>query len=396
MIRLFINGVAATAGGGLTYLRNVIPELAQQKEVEATILLNSSLRQEFRNLSNKNPSNITFLDAPDFLRAASRFIYEQTKLRSMVQQSGAHVLISSGNFALLTSPIPQILLSRNALYTSADFRRDLRARGDYVLWINTKMQAWMARQSIRCAHVTIAPSRAFAHELTEWTGREVKAVPHGFNEQVFLRDQSPLPPETQTLLADGAEGLRLLFVSHYNYYRNFETLFRAIPILKEKLRGKVKLFLTCRLNSENPGSYSAETASALIRDLDAQNNIVELGAIPYNSLHHLYRACQIYVTPAYAESFGHPLVEAMASGLPIVASDLPVHREICGHAALYFEKFSAEKLAECVLQVHQSPELAERLSKSGLARATEFSWTLHVERLLELAQTLANSARRKA
>ncbi|MFZ0230393.1 MAG: glycosyltransferase family 1 protein, partial [Mycobacterium sp.] len=287
---------------------------------------------------------------------------------------------------------PQILLSRNALYTSGDFSHDLRVRGDYQLWINTKMQGWMARQSIRRADITVAPSRAFAHELSEWTGREVVDIPHGFDQGAFFGDQDPLPAETQARLADGAEDLRLLFVSHYNYYRNFETLFRAIPILKEQLRGKVKLFLTCRLNSEeNPGSYSTDAASALARDLAAQNDIVELGAIPYNSLHHVYRACQIYVTPAYAESFGHPLVEAMASGLPIVASDLTVHREICEGAALYFERFSPQALAECVMRVQQSSELAERLSRSGLARAREFSWTRHVDRLLELAQTLANS-----
>ena len=64
--------------------------------------------------------------------------------------------------------------------------------------------------------------------------------------------------------------------------------------------------------------------------------VVELGAVPYSLLHQVYRECDIYVTPAYAESFAHPLVEAMASGLPIVASDLAVHREICQDAAIYF------------------------------------------------------------
>ena len=63
------------------------------------------------------------------------------------------------------------------------------------------------------------------------------------------------------------------------------------------------------------------------------NATLELGTVPYRSLHRLHRACHIYVTPAYAETFAHPLVEAMSSGLPVVASDLPVHREICGDAA---------------------------------------------------------------
>jgi glycosyltransferase involved in cell wall biosynthesis len=202
-----------------------------------------------------------------------------------------------------------------------------------------------------------------------------------------------LPSEVKDHLDQAQDDLRLLFVSHYNYYRNFETLFRALPILSKRLYGKkVKLFLTCRLNSdENPGAYRAESASSLVKTLRSESSVVELGMVPYRSLHHLYRACNIYVTPAYAESFAHPLIEAMSSGLPVVAADLPVHREICGDAGTYFPRFSPDALAEQVLQLHELPDLAARLSDNGLRRAGQFSWSEHVERLVELAKNLVPS-----
>ena len=81
----------------------------------------------------------------------------------------------------------------------------------------------------------------------------------------------------------------------------------------------------------------------------------------------------------------------MSSGLPVVASDLPVHREICGEAALYFCRFSAEELAERILQIKASTELAGRLSKNGLQRANDFSWSEHVDCLLSMARELVNS-----
>ena len=81
----------------------------------------------------------------------------------------------------------------------------------------------------------------------------------------------------------------------------------------------------------------------------------------------------------------------MSSGLPVVASDLPVHREICRDAATYFPRFSPEALAERVVQVHQSPGLAETLSQNGLIRAQDFSWDTHVERLFALAQELVRA-----
>jgi len=97
------------------------------------------------------------------------------------------------------------------------------------------------------------------------------------------------------------------------------------------------------------------------------------------------------VSPAYAESFAHPLIESMSSGLPVVASDLPVHREICGDAGIYFPRFSSDALAERVMQIQESPELAARLSRNGLRRARDFSWSEHVERLVGLARELVQS-----
>jgi glycosyltransferase involved in cell wall biosynthesis len=222
---------------------------------------------------------------------------------------------------------------------------------------------------------------------------KVLSLHHGFDRDAFTSDAAPLPSAAKTQLEQAKDALRLLFVSHYNYYRNFETLFRALSILSSRLKGKkVKLFLTCRLNSgDNPGTYRAESAASLANDLGGTQNIVELGAIPYRSLHHLYRACHIYVSPAYAESFAHPLIESMSSGLPVVASDLPVHREICGDAGIYFPRFSPDALAERVLQIQESPELAERLSHNGLRRARDFSWSEHVGCLVVLAEQLVRS-----
>jgi glycosyltransferase involved in cell wall biosynthesis len=387
MIRLFVNGVAASAGGGLTYLRNVVPQLAHRPDCHTTVLVGPQLRREFAVLPN-----IAALEMPDGRSTFRRFASEQMQLPKLIRQNKAQVLVSTGNFAVWNSPVPQILLSRNSLYISVDFRRDLRERGKYAMLADTLLKGWVARTSVRRSEITVAPSQAFAAELQEWSGKKIVAVQHGFDRQAFTADPTPLSPHTTQLLESAADSVRLLFVSHYNYYRNFETLFRAMPILSKRLNGKLKLFLTCQLKSgKNPGTYRTETAAEVAGDLNARENIIELGTIPYGSLHHLYRACHIYVTPAYAESFAHPLVEAMSSGLPVVASDLPVHREICGDAALHFSRFSAEELAERILQVKTTPGLAERLSRNGLQRANAFSWSTHVDLLLIMARQLVKS-----
>jgi glycosyltransferase involved in cell wall biosynthesis len=387
-MHIFLNALAAACASGLTYVRNVVPHLSTNTGVRTTVLVNRQLRQEI-----EDAPTVAFLELDLSARAARRVWFEQTALPTLIRRTGADVLISAGNFALRNSPVPQILLSGNSLYTSSDFSRDLRSRKDYGLWLDNKIKSFFARRSVYWADSTVAPSRTFAQELRQWTSKEVISIYHGFDRDVFFTDSMPLSAEVQQML-DAAQGtLRLLFVSHYNYYRNFETLLRAIPILRGRLgKSKVRLFLTCRLRSENnPGSYRAEPAASLVKRLGISDEVVELGPIPYRRLHRLYKACDVYVTPAYAETFAHPLVEAMASGLPVVASDLPAHREVCGPAALYFQRFSPEDLANQVLCLAESASLRQELSHRGRIRSLDFSWARHVEELLGLAGTLVRA-----
>ena len=393
MTRLFVNGLAASAGGGLTYLRNFLPALARRSGVQAVVAVQPDLQRELQ-----SRPGIRFVGMEVAGSVAGRFWREQRQLPALIRDSGSNVLLSTGNFALRRSPVPQILLSRNSLYTSKDFARDVRARRDYRLWLDTRVKGFFARRSMNWADCVVAPSEAFAADLREWSGAQVSAVHHGFDRELFCSDSRPLPGPLQARLAPRAGELRLLFVSHYNYYRNFETLLRAVPMLKARLPGMaVRLFLTCRLESgENPGSYSPGAAGRLLRDLGIDADVVQLGSVPYTQLHHVYSACSIYVTPAYTESFAHPLVEAMAMGRPVIASDLPVHREICGSAALYFPRFSPEALADEVARVAGDPGTRSELVAEGQRRFRDFSWESHVDQLLQLAAGLVTRRSQRA
>ena len=384
MIHIFMNALAASAGGGLTYVKNVIPHIAARADVQATVLVEATLQRELGNWSN-----VKSLEPPLRAGAASRFWFEQRRLPELIRQSRADVLLSTGNFAVWNSPVPQILLSRNALYTSSDFTNDLRQRGDYRLWLDTELKGEFAKASIRKADVAIAPSEAFAEELRRWTGKNVLAVHHGFDAAAFMGCEEALPLSIQQKLVSAEGCLRLLFVSHYNYYRNFETLIRVLPLLRNRLAPReVRLILTCQLLSDaNPGSYRADSAARLVRELDVSQNVIELGSVPYRLLHHVYRAADIYVTAAYAESFAHPLVEAMSTGLPIVASDLAVHREICRTAAVYFDRFSPEELAGQIEHMTGHAR-GKGTSEESKRRSGAFSWSSHVEQIVAIAGKL--------
>ena len=381
-MHIFLNALGARTASGLTYLRNVIPHLNSLGGVRTTIAVHRDLRPEFFRFKKTG-----YADLPELRSTAQRFWFEQMHLPAIVQQVGADVLISAGNFAMRKSPVPQILLSGNSLYTSPDFYRDLRDRREYWMWLDTRLRALLASQSVLWADRTVVPTQAFAEELKRWTTKDVVAIPHGFDRNLFFSDTAPLAPRLRAALDSGADDLKLLYVSHYNYFRNFETLFRALPLIREKLSPrKVRLFLTCKLQpGENPGSYRTQAAAALVRQLRIEDEVVQLGAVPYGQLHHLYRACDLYVTSSYAETFAHPLVEARACGLRVIASDLAVHREVAGDSASYFSRFSPEELAARVLEAASSQKVGDHPWQSS---SKQFSWREHVDQLLALAASL--------
>jgi Glycosyltransferase Family 4 len=195
MMHLLINALAASAGGGVTYIRNLIPQLSKRGDVDVTVLLNTRLRNELQVLEN-----VSYLEDEELTGSLKRFWKEQFLLPDLIRRSSADVLLSVGNFALHNSPVPQILLSRNSLYTPADFNRDLLSRRHYTIWLDTKLKSVLARYSVMWADYTVAPSYAFAAELKAWTGREVIPVHHGFDRENFCSDATPLPYEVESEL----------------------------------------------------------------------------------------------------------------------------------------------------------------------------------------------------
>src|SRR5579871_3527662 len=134
-MHLFINCLAASSGSGLTYVHNIVPQIAARSELRATVALPSKLRS-----SLGSPRNVSFVELDLSAGAAGRFFWEQFYLHRLVQASAADVLVSAGNFALWRSPVPQILLSGNCLYLSPDFLEDLRARRQYAMWLDTRSE----------------------------------------------------------------------------------------------------------------------------------------------------------------------------------------------------------------------------------------------------------------
>ena len=88
----------------------------------------------------------------------------------------------------------------------------------------------------------------------------------------------------------------------------------------------------------------------------------------------LYQNAVCLLFPTFYEGFGLPALEAMAYGCPVITSDIPVMREVCGDAALYCDPHDPGDIADKVRMLAESSEMREQLRRRGLGRASQFSW----------------------
>jgi glycosyltransferase involved in cell wall biosynthesis len=128
---------------------------------------------------------------------------------------------------------------------------------------------------------------------------------------------------------------------------------------------------------------------ALRRAVFGGVSVIPVGRLPQRQLANLIAAADVSICPSLYEGFGLSLIESMAAGCPVVASDGGSHPEIAGGAALMFRAGHADELADCIKTVLDGHRVADDLRARGRARATRFSWDLTVRDTVKVYQKIA-------
>jgi glycosyltransferase involved in cell wall biosynthesis len=167
----------------------------------------------------------------------------------------------------------------------------------------------------------------------------------------------------------------VLFVSSLWPYKNCEGLLRAFAAAKPDLDDR-------QLVVVGPGrdvQYVGELRS-LADSLGITEDVVWVGGVPLEETVDFYRCADVFVYPSFNETFGLPILEAMATACPVVTSDRSAMPETAGGAALLADPNDPESIADAIVKAC-GPE-AERLRTAGPERAGEFTWAATAERTL--------------
>lgn len=169
----------------------------------------------------------------------------------------------------------------------------------------------------------------------------------------------------------------VLFVSSLWPYKNCDGLLRAFAAAKPKLGGR-------QLVVVGPGRDVAyvNELRALAGELGIAGDVVWVGGVPIEETVHFYRAADVLVYPSYNETFGLPLLEAMACGCPVVTSNISAMPETAGGTALLADPTDPGSIADAIVEACGAE--ADRLRKLGPERAGEFTWAATAERTLDV------------
>jgi glycosyltransferase involved in cell wall biosynthesis len=220
------------------------------------------------------------------------------------------------------------------------------------------------------AAVVVASSQATADRLVARGVDQdrIKVVPLGL---------TPLPEaEASPAGADGrlARGSYLLAVGETSPRKGYVTLLRALA--RRSANGPLLVIA-------GPAGGDEPRIRRAIDELQLQDRVVRLGPVKDSILAGLYRGALALCFPSVAEGFGLPVLEALGAGVPVIASDLPVLREIGGDVALFVPVGDEEALARALDAVGSDSRLRGRLAAAGRDRAARFTWDATAEAMVD-------------
>jgi glycosyltransferase involved in cell wall biosynthesis len=243
------------------------------------------------------------------------------------------------------------LFVMTADYSSSDFRARFTAQ---------------ARQAAQSSDLIIAVSRFTAQQVEDLLHVErsrIRVIPHGAHIAT-----SVAAPENLVLTV-GAIQKR----------KNIARLVRAF----ERLPAGWRLAI-----AGAPDGYGAEEELRAVEESPRRADIDLLGYVSAAQLESLYAKAAIFAFPSLDEGFGMPVLDAMAHGVPVVASRRSAIPEVVGDSALLIDPENADELGEALVRLAGDPGLREELARRGRERAAGFSWENGVERTWRVYQEL--------
>jgi alpha-1,3-rhamnosyl/mannosyltransferase len=232
----------------------------------------------------------------------------------------------------------------------------------------------MVPRSAEAARLILTPSEFTRHTVVERLSIDpsiVRVVPHGISPRLERAGR-----ERRSAHRYGISGAFFIYPAITYPHKNHMVLIEAFARVLEGHPDTMLVMTGAKGTMEVP-------IAKRVRELGIQDRVLRLGYIPGSDLDALYALAVALTFPSRFEGFGAPVLEAMSKGCPVIAADATALPEVVDDAGVLVSPDSSEQWAEAMSALLRDQSERDKLVKSGLARAAEFTWSRSADILEE-------------
>ena len=362
-------------GGSETYIRNLVKSLWElDRDNTYVIFINKESIGIFREAAPR----LVIVPCP--IQAQNRpwrILWEQFILPFQIRSHKIDVLLSAGMTAPFFSPVHSIL----AIYDLQHVNQPQNFPRLYLFFLRSIIYL-----SAKSSDGIVTISEKVKKDIVKYykIGAEKITVAHlAVNHELFFPLGNDNLSSTRTKYA--LPERYLLYAAALLPHKNHTRLLQAFKEIVKEIPG-IKLVLTGAWDKGH------DMIAGLISELGLQKDVTMLGWVPFEDIPFLYRGSELFIYPSLHEGFGLPILEAMASGVPVVCSRIEPLVEIAGDAALLVDPYDQSDMARGMLAVFRDKTMRVKLIEAGILRARTFTWEKTA--IKTLAFLSANSPRR--
>ena len=348
-------GLGPSAGGMVVYFRGLLGALAERSEVGAIVAFVQPRRGALGIPDHPKIAVAPCRRLPQ--SRVGRVLYEQTAFPAQVARSGVDVLLSTTNTRPLLRRAPSVVVLQSLQYVFFP-----EAFGS----VRRAYLRSVVPRSLRSADAVIAVSeweRKEAIRLFDLDPEKISTVHHGVSESV--RDSLADDPSTA---ADG-ETPYIAMVSALYAFKNHQRLIRAFARLVRTHD------VPHELRIAGPDADVTAAALAVVASEEGVSKRVHLlGPVAHDEVPQLLAGADAIAYPSLFETFGLPVLEALAFGRPLVTSSVTAMPEVAGDAAVLVDPYDVDSIADGLASALLDGPLRERLRAAGPERARTFTW----------------------
>jgi len=313
---------------------------------------------------------------------------EQIKLPRYIAHQNIDVMYYPGNFVSLFSAVSAVVNIRSMAHCYPNYG---------VSGMRRIVRSIFMAPSAHKARAVITPSEDIKRDVIRFTkidGAKIHVIPHGVDITLFDGVQNRNSTEGEAVLKRYhlTPGNYLLYVSALWRYKRQDQLIRAHAELVKQGFSDLKLVIVGK-GTGTDKNYLDEIYS-LPKSLGTDGLVVFTGALPQSDLRYLYANARAFVFPSSYESFGNPIFEAWAIGIPIAVSNVHSFPDIAGDAALFFDPNDVRDIRDKILRLLSEAELAQMLIQRGKERVKSFTWEATITRTLSLLEHVHLASKR--